>query len=168
MTQQAKRIVLALALLLMLAIVQITVVPLISLGGVVPSVLLIGTVFLSLREGQMTGMLVSFPAGVLVDAYFSGLVGITSLGLTIAAFAVGYFHDEEKAHLLIRSPRAVAIIFFGATLFHLAYVFAYFQSLDIRMLSLLGLHVLGASVYTTVLSTVPVLIIARRASRLKV
>ena len=168
MTPKLRSALIALALLAVLAVLQVTVIPLIAVSSVVPSLLLIGTVFVSLREGQMTGMLVAFPAGLLADAYFSGLVGISSLGLVVTAFAVGFFHNEEKAELMIRSPRAVGIMFPAALLYHLIYVFAYFQSLDVHILRMLFLHVFGAAVYTTVLSVIPVLIMARTAPRLKV
>lgn len=156
------------AILLLLAIVQVTIAPLISLNGVVPSFLLIGAVFVSLREGQMTGMLVAFPAGLLADAYFSALVGITSLSLTIAAFAAGFLYDEEKAQVSLQSPRTILIVFLCALLFHAIYVFAYFQSLTIDLGSIIALHVFGASVYTAVLSAIPVLILSRRVARMKV
>lgn len=168
MSPQVRRAFIALLLLLLLAVVQVAVAPLISVLGVIPSLLLIGTVFVSLREGQLTAMLVSFPAGLMTDAYFSGLVGITSLGLTVAAFAAGFFYDEEKSQLIIRSPRAVAVVFMSALLFHFVYLFSYFQSLDLHILGMIGAHVFGASIYTTVLSSIPVLIMARSASRLKV
>ncbi len=168
MTPKLQRALIAAAMLLVLAVLQVTIVPLISIGGVIPSFLLIGAVFVSLREGQMTGMLAAFPAGLLADAYLSALVGITPLGLTFAAFAAGFFHDEEKAQLLIRSPRAVLIVFLSALLFHLIYVFAYFQSLSIDLGSIVLKHILGASLYTMVVSAVPVLILSRRISGLKV
>lgn len=168
MTPKLRRSLLCLAILFVLAIAQAVVVPLISIANVIPSLLLIGTVFVTLREGQMTGMLVSFPAGLLVDAYSSALVGITPLGLTVAAFAAGFSFDEEKAPKVLRSPRAVMIVFFTAILYHLVAVFSYFQSLEIDLLWMMASHVLGATVYTTILSTIPVLLLARRVSRLKI
>lgn len=168
MTPMLRQALAAFALLLALTVMQIAVMPLIAVSGAVPSLLLIGTVFISLRQGQLTAMLVSFPAGILADAYASGLVGLTSLGLVITAFGAGFFHDEEKAALFIRGPRAVAVLAPAALVFHAVYVFAYFQTLDIRLVPALLTHVLGASVYTTVLSVIPVLIMARRTPRLKV
>ncbi len=168
MTLKLRRALFSLGMLLVLAIVQVVVVPLISINDVIPSVLLIGTVFISLREGQMTAMLTAFPAGLLADAYSSALVGISPLGLTVAAFAAGFFYDEEKAAAQLHSPRAVIIVFFSAILYHLVTVLAYFQSLNIDLLQMMALHVFGASVYTTILSTIPVLLLARRISRLQV
>lgn len=154
--------------LLLLAVLQVAIVPLIAIANAVPSLLLIGTVLVALRHGQLTAMLVSFPVGILADAYTSGLVGLTSLGLAVTAFGAGFFHDEEKAATLIRGPRAVAVLFPSALVFHAIYVFSYFQSMSIRILPALLVHVLGAAVYTTVLSVIPVLFLARRSPRLKV
>ncbi|MDX9757980.1 MAG: rod shape-determining protein MreD [Bacteroidota bacterium] len=168
MSPKFRRALSALGILLLLAVVQVTIIPLIGIRDVLPSVLLIGVVFVSLREGQLTAMLTAFPAGLLADSYLSGVVGISSLGLTITAFATGFFHDEEKASVLIRSPRVIAIMFLGASVYHLIYLFAYFRSMDLDILALIGMHVLGAAAYTTLLSTIPILLLARRAHRLKV
>ena len=168
MSPKFRRGILGFGVLLLLALLQVTIVPLLGVGDVLPSVLLIGVVFVSLREGQLTAMLTAFPAGLLADAYLSGVVGISSLGLTLTAFATGYFHDEEKASLLIRGPKAIVITFGGALLYHVVYLFAYFRSLDLNILGMIGMHVIGASVYTTLLSVIPVLLLARRTPRLKV
>lgn len=168
MSPKLRRAMLALGMMLLLAVVQVTIIPLIGIGEVQPSVLLIGVVFVSLREGQYTAMLTAFPAGLLADAYLSGVVGICSLALTITAFVTGMFHDEEKAGLLIRSPRVLAIILLGAIVYHLVYLFAYFRSMNLDILALIGMHVLGAAAYSTLLSTIPLLLLARRTPRLKV
>lgn len=168
MTPKLRRTLWSSALLLALALLQVTFVPLISVGGFIPSFLLIGAVFITLREGQMTGMLMAFPAGLLVDAYLSAVVGITALSLTVAVFAAGFFHDEEQVQFQLGSPRTVLIIFLSALLFHVIYVFSYFQSLDIDIIQTLMAHVFGASIYTVVLSIIPVLVLARRTAKLKV
>ncbi len=168
MTPKFRRALWSLALVIALSVIQVTVAPLISIGGVIPSFLLIGAVFVCLREGQMTGMLIAFPAGLLVDAYLSALVGITALSLTVAVFAAGFFYDEEKVQFQLSSPRSVLIIFLSGVLFHLIHVFSYFQSLDIDIARIVMAHVFGASLYTAVLSTIPVLVFARRTARLKV
>jgi rod shape-determining protein MreD len=168
MTPKVRQIILWFGLMLLLSGLQITLVPLLSVYGVVPSLLLIGTVFVSVYEGQITGMLLSFPAGLLVDAYFSAVVGITPLGLTLAAFIAGFFHDEEKHSLLIRTPKMMWIVLLASLVFHTVYVFSYFRGLGIEILSLVLRHVVAASAYTTLLAVIPLLFLARKSPRLKV
>lgn len=168
MTPRFRRLTLWLGLMMLLSVTQIAFAPLIGVYGIVPSFLLIGTVFISVYEGQIAGMLLSFPAGLLVDAYFSAVVGITPLGLTIAAFVAGFFYDEAKASLIIRAPRMILIVLLASLIFHIVFVFSYFRGLDIGFASLFTHHVLGASAYTTVLAVIPILFLVRTAPRLKV
>jgi rod shape-determining protein MreD len=167
-TPKLRSVLLHFALMMLMVMLQVSVAPLMSIGGIIPSFLLIGAVFVCLREGQMTGMLIVFPAGLLVDAYLSALVGITSLSLTIAVFAAGFFYDEEKTQLQLGSARSVLIVLMSALLYHGIYIFSYFQSLNIDILQLFVSHVLGSSLYTSVLSAIPVLVFARRTVKLKV
>lgn len=149
-------------------VLQISIVPLIRVVEVAPSLPLIAIAFISLREGATPSMLYAFPTGLLIDAYAGEVVGISSLALTIAAFAMSFFRDPEKTALLIRSGKAVAIVLFGAAIFSVVYVFAYFRTLDLNVVSILVRHVIGTSLYTAVMSTIPVLILARTGSRLRV
>ncbi|MFZ1729263.1 MAG: rod shape-determining protein MreD [Bacteroidota bacterium] len=168
MTPKLRQALISFGFLMLLAVLQITIAPLITIGSVMPAFLLIGSVFICLREGRMTAMLVAFPAGLFVDSYLSAVVGISTLSLTVAIFAAGFFYDEEKVQLQISSPRTVLIVFLSALLYHLIYVFSYFQSLDVNLVQLLTQHVFGASLYSTVISAIPVLLLARRTAKLKV
>ncbi|MCB2204327.1 rod shape-determining protein MreD [bacterium] len=155
-------------MMIVLVVLQVTFVPLIGIGSVQPSLPLIGLAFIALQEGATPGMLYAFPSGVMIDLYMGEVVGVSALALVAAAFALGFFHDEEKRSLLIRSSKTVVLILFASLLHGLLYVFAYFQSLDFNIVNILLLHVFGAALYTTVLSIIPVLILARTGSRLKV
>ncbi|MBN1446296.1 MAG: rod shape-determining protein MreD [Bacteroidetes bacterium] len=151
-----------------LVILQVSVVPLMHVLGATPSLPLIGIAFIAMRHGSTPAMFYAFPSGLMIDAYIGEVVGISSLALTTAAFAMGFFHDAEKSALLIRSGKAVGIVLLGAVIFCVIYVFAYFRTLDFDIISILLRHVAGAAAYTALLSTIPVLILARSGSRLKV
>lgn len=167
--QRDLRTYLLYALLIAVTVVlQITIVPLLQVMEVAPSLPLIGIAFISLREGPTPAMLYAFPAGLLIDSYGGEVVGISSLALTIAGFAMSFFRDPEKTALLIRSGKAVAIVLFGGATYSLVYVLAYFRMLDVDIAAILLRHVIGTSLYTAVVSTIPVLILARTDSRLRV
>lgn len=151
-----------------LVMLQVSFVPLIAVGGVIPALPLIGIAFIALREGATPAMLYAFPAGLMIDLYMGEVVGISALALVAGAFTAGLFFDAERAPIMIRSPRAVLIILLAAAVFGLVYVFAYFQSLSFNLGDVLLRHVLASTLYTTVLSAIPVLILARTGSRLKV
>ena len=148
-------------MMLLLAIAQIAVGDLISIAGIVTSFLLIGIVFIALLRGQVVAMLHGFPAGLLVDLYAGEVVGITSMALVTVAFLIGFFYEEDRRDVLIRSLRMVLLITLAAFLFNLIYLFTYFRSLEIDILQLVLLHVIGGMLYTGVLGAIPVMILAR-------
>ncbi len=168
MRLEVRRYVWYAGMMLVLVALHVSVVPLISVGDAIPSLPLIGLVFIALHEGATPGMLYAFPAGLMIDLYMGEVVGISALALVVSTFAVGLFFDAEKTARVIRSPRVVALVLLAAAIFGLIYVFAYFQSLSFDLNAILLQHVLASAVYTAVLSTIPVLILARTGSRLKV
>jgi hypothetical protein len=95
-------------------------------------------------------------------------VGISALSLVIAGFVAGYFHHEERAASIIRSPRMVWALLAAAFAFHAIFVFTYVQTLEIDILGTVLKHVFGATLYTTVVGTIPLLLIARTGGGLKV
>ena len=148
-------------LILLLTIMQIVAGELISIAGVAPSFLLIGIVFVALLHGQFAAMLYGFPAGLLVDLYAGEIVGITSLAIVSVAFVIGFFYEEDRRDVLIRSPRMVLLILLAGFVFYAVYIFTYFRSLEIDILQLSLLHVFGGMIYSGVLGSIPVLILAR-------
>ena len=154
--------------MLLLVILQVTVIPMLSILGATPSLPLIGVAFIAMRTGAAPAMLYAFPSGLLIDAYIGDVVGISSLGLVVAGFLMGFFHDAERSTRLIRSGKAVFIVLIGAFAFNLLYVFTYFRTLDFDLGTIALRHMIGAAAYTAVLSTIPVLILGRSASRLRV
>ena len=149
-------------------LLQISIVPLIRIMEAAPSLPLIAIAFISIREGATPAMLYAFASGLLLDAYAGEVVGISSLALTIAAFAMSFFRDPEKTALIVRSGKAVGVVLVGTAIYSVVYVFAYFRTLDLDIVSILLRHVVGTSLYTAVVSTIPVLILARTGSRLRI
>lgn len=148
-------------IMLLLTILQVAFAGLISVAGVVPAFLLIGIIFISQLRGQLAAMLHAFPMGLLVDLYAGEVVGLTSLALLLAGFATGFFYQEDRRDVLIRTPRMVLLIAFGASLYYAVYVFTYFRSLEIDIIALIALHLLGGTLYTTVVGSIPVMFLAR-------
>jgi rod shape-determining protein MreD len=70
-------------------VVQSSVVPALSVGGVAPDIPLIVTVMLALRRGAETGCLAGFVAGLLQDATGGGLLGAQALTKALAGFGTG-------------------------------------------------------------------------------
>lgn len=72
------------------AILQTSLLPLLSLSGFRPDLLLLVTIAFSLKDGLLTGLRVAFAAGVLVDLLLNASpVGLSALVYVGVAYAVG-------------------------------------------------------------------------------
>jgi rod shape-determining protein MreD len=72
------------------ALVQTSILPLITLSGFRPDLLLLVTIAFALQDGLLTGLRVGFAAGVLTDLLLNGSpVGLTALVFIGVAYAVG-------------------------------------------------------------------------------
>lgn len=72
------------------AILQTSLLPLLSLSGFRPDLLLLVTIAFALRDGLLTGLRVGFAGGVLVDLLLNeSPIGLTALVFVGVAWAVG-------------------------------------------------------------------------------
>ncbi len=87
------------------SLVQSSVVPSWSVGGVTPDLPLILTVLVALRRGPEAGCLVGFATGILQDATSGGLLGVQALSRALAGFAMGLLPGRVwVGHPLIQIP----------------------------------------------------------------
>lgn len=92
-------------------VLQLTVIPLFSIQGVTPDVILIAVVSVSLMRGKVVGIISGFVAGLCFDFFGTGLVGISSLTNSLAAFVAGFWVGEqfERRLSLILGPLFASI-----------------------------------------------------------
>jgi rod shape-determining protein MreD len=102
-----------LSLLLMVfggSLVQSSVVPSWSVGGVTPDLPLILTALIALRRGPEAGCLVGFAAGLLQDATGGGLLGVQALSRALAGFAMGLLPGRLwVGHPLVQIPGLILL-----------------------------------------------------------
>jgi len=77
-------------------VIQLAVVPLISLDYFVPDLIIILLVYFTLINGQMYGTITGAIFGLLFDLVSGNLLGFTMFSKTIAGFTAGYFYNENK------------------------------------------------------------------------
>jgi rod shape-determining protein MreD len=77
-------------------VAQVTVVPALRIGNVLPDLPLIVVVLLALRRGPEFGCLAGFAAGLVQDAVGGGLIGVQALTKALAGFAVGTVAGELR------------------------------------------------------------------------
>lgn len=79
-----------------LLLIQLTVIPLLSINSVIPDLILILLVYYSITQGQIYGTVLGFIYGFLFDIITGSLIGSTIIAKTIAGFTAGYFSSENK------------------------------------------------------------------------
>ncbi len=83
------------------AILQVSAFSAVGIGGGGPDVLLVTLVSIALLRGAITGAIVGFAAGLIVDVATLGTLGLTSLLLTLAGYWAGRYGETTgrgRAH----------------------------------------------------------------------
>ena len=134
-----------------IAIIQLVIVPLISIDNVVPNLVLILLVYFTLRNGQIFGMLLGFGIGFIYDLISGGLLGAFMFSFTVSAFVTGFFYSENKFDINLASYFFLFILFISS--FICSFIFGAISnsSTNISYLYLLIEEGLLPAVYTTLI-----------------
>ncbi|MCH8018426.1 rod shape-determining protein MreD [candidate division KSB1 bacterium] len=76
-------------------ILQITIIPLFSIKGISPDLILILVISVSIQRGKFWGVVAGFSTGLVFDAFGTALVGLSSLANSISAFVAGFLLGEQ-------------------------------------------------------------------------
>lgn len=69
-----------------------------SLGNYTPDLLVILVIYISLREGKISGTISGFSIGLIQDLVFSvGFLGLSSFSKSLSGFLVGFFANSRRA-----------------------------------------------------------------------
>lgn len=98
-----------LAALWIAIVLQTVLAPAIAVLGVRPDFPLLVVLLVALREGPAGGALAGFVAGLFVDLSSTRMLGITSAGNSVVAFAVGTVSDRIVGDS--RVARAIVVLF---------------------------------------------------------
>jgi rod shape-determining protein MreD len=107
-------------LVIVLAILQATLLPALPVFGIVPGLWLVVAVAWSLFRGMREGLIVAFVAGLLIDLFSAGPLGVTSLSLILAIAVVTYLlHFLPKNQTLVPA----LLVALATLLFWVIYLF---------------------------------------------
>jgi rod shape-determining protein MreD len=104
----------AAALLFVAAVAQVSIFAQAHLFGAVPDVLLVTLVALSLLRGSVVGAVGGFFAGLIVDTATLGMLGLTSLVLTLSGYWIGRYGEttgRDRAHAPFLSVAVVTVLY---------------------------------------------------------
>ncbi len=149
-------------IVIVLLLVQTTFIPLISLGGFLPDLLMIWLVVVALQRGQIEATVTGFAAGLLQDLVATKFLGLAALAKTIACFVLGYFYNENMVEQTLGSYRFVMLVAFGAFLHDLIYFLIFLQGTEQPIFFLTLELGAGMALYTAVIAVLPMFAFSRR------
>lgn len=154
--------IVAILLFFPLLLLQSTVVPFISILGIIPDLILILLVYFTLRLGQMHGTILGFVFGFFLDIITGNIFGSAMIAKTISGFVAGYFYNENKLDIYFKSVVFSLIILLAATID--SFIFSFFSSVELEKSILLRFFQQGMfpGIYTAVISLLLVMFHPRR------
>ncbi len=152
----------------LIVVVQTALTRYINIGGIAPDLLAIWVTYLALKEGQMYGMFWGFFVGLGVDFMSGTIIGLSALTKTIGGFAAGYFYDESKLKYTLGTYRFLLIVFLSSFIQHLVYFIVFTRGSDIDIVTAIVEFGVTTTLYTTLVSLFPVMIVARRSGTVNV
>lgn len=136
-------------LFLVLILAQTTLLPLISVGGVVPDVLLIGIIVLGIRQGAVAAIIAGCLVGFVQDSFVTHLFGLSSLAKSCSGFVAGYFSREKIEYNL---QVTLGVVLATAVVHDAIYFFIFTFGTGIGVLRMLFRYALPSSAYTLVIA----------------
>jgi rod shape-determining protein MreD len=140
-----------------LLVLQTTIIPMFSLYGAVPDLILILLVFYAVRYGQIFGTVLGFVFGFLFDLITGSLIGSAMLSKTMSGFIAGYFSNENKRDIYLYSYIFAFIVFLCSVVDSIVYSF--FSTADLQSNFLLLFFEAGLlpGMYTAVISVLVII-----------
>jgi rod shape-determining protein MreD len=142
---------------------QITVIPLISINGIIPDLILILLVYYSISYGQVYGTVLGASYGFLFDLITGTLLGSMMLSKTIAGFIAGYYSAETRREKFLSTYALTFIVLLCAVIDSV--IFSFFSAVDFNtnIFKLFFDQALLPALYTGVVSSIIILFPYRRS-----
>ena len=143
-------------------VIQTTIIPLISINGVIPDLIIILLVFYTLRNGQIYGTVLGFIYGLLFDLITGSLLGSSMLAKSLAGFVAGYFANENKIEIYFKSYNFALIVLLCSVINSV--INAFFSSVEFNSNLFVMIFQLGLlpGLYTSVVSLISIVFYPRR------
>lgn len=154
-------IIIPAALYIPLLIIQLTIVPFVSIDFISPDLILILLLYYTLLNGQLYGTITGAVFGLLFDLISGGLIGSSMFSKTLAGFIAGYFYNENKLESNVSSLNFVYIVLLCAFIDSFFYnIFSGAES-DSFLFLIINKGILPA-VYTAIVSLILIVVKPKR------
>ena len=128
------RVLLWFVIMLLMVSLQSTLVPVLSLEGVRPDLILVAVVSAALSNGRETGVLCGMFGGILQDLLSAGTFGVNTLTKMLVGLFVGIYERKVNKKNLLMPLVAVSAGTLAALLIQLVFLFGYGQSEAVGMM----------------------------------
>ncbi len=145
-----------------LIVLQTQVMRLLTIEGITPDILMIWIVYLALRQGQMKGTLWGFAIGLVFDLVTGNFIGLSAMTKTICGFTAGYFYNENKTTLILRSYQFIVIVLIVGVIHNTVYFLVFTQGSEIGFFRAIFQYGLATALYTSILTLLPMLSFSRK------
>ncbi len=156
--------ILSIVLFFPILLIQITVVPLLSISGVIPDLIIILLVYYSITQGQIYGSVLGFIYGFLFDIITGGLIGSTMFSKTLAGFVAGYFSSENKIDNYLIAYNFGLIVFLCSFIDSTINIFFSSLDFDTSLFVLFIEHSLFPALYTAAIALMVIIFYPKRRS----
>jgi rod shape-determining protein MreD len=144
-------------------LLQTTVVNLISINYIVPDLILILLVFYTIKNNQIYGMVLGFIFGFLFDIITGSLLGSSVISKTITGFTAGYFSNENKRELYLKSYAFPLIVLLCGIIDSFVYSFFSSSNLNSNFMLIMLQQGIFPGVYTAALSIIVLFFMPKRS-----
>ncbi|MBI3189158.1 MAG: rod shape-determining protein MreD [Ignavibacteriales bacterium] len=151
-----------------LIVAQTTVARYLNIADVSPDLLAIYIAYLAVKKGQLTGTVWGFLVGLGVDLMAGSFIGLGALTKTLGGFIAGYFHEEEQNKFTLGSYRFLIVVFLSSFAQNIVYFLVFTRGSDIDLLTAIVEYGVTTTLYTTLVSLFPVMIVARKSVKVNV
>jgi rod shape-determining protein MreD len=150
-------------ILIPIVIIQLTVIPLISIEEIAPDLLLIALVYYSISYGQLFGTSAGAVYGLIFDLTTGSLIGSSMLAKTVAGFTAGYFSSEASREKYLYTYALCFVVFLCSLVNSI--IFSFFSVIDFNtnFINVLFNHSMLPSIYTALLSVLVVIVPHKRS-----
>ncbi len=143
-------------------LIQVTLLPIIALDGIIPSLWIIVLFAFTISEGKMWGIINAAFFGFVYDLVTSNLIGSSMFAAATAIYIGGLFLNEQRNEQKLKSLSFLFILLLVSTVYSI--IISLFTNLDIRssLFTLLLNQGLYQGLYTTAIGSFVVIFNARR------
>jgi rod shape-determining protein MreD len=150
-------------ILIPVVLIQLTIIPLISIEEVAPDLLLIALVYFSIAYGQLYGTTIGAFYGLAFDLITGSLIGSNMLAKTVAGFTAGYFSADTRRDKYLYTYAFCLVVLLCSIINSL--IFSFFSVIDFNtnFIVVLFNHSILPSIYTAIFSILVVIVPYRRS-----